>query len=178
MLVVSENVVSIHLMLQFIFSAFCWLYAFDCVSIHLMLQFIQLTACGMIAPSVFQYISCCSLSCTQISFHLLLNCFNTSHVVVYRTVKADGRKLPWVSIHLMLQFIQSYLIRLLQLQPVSIHLMLQFINRNQVDLILMGSFQYISCCSLSCYWIFCRLVFCFVSIHLMLQFIQSSSERI
>ena len=76
----------------------------------------------------FQYISCCSLSISLLLFSLSKYCFNTSHVVVYRS--CDFFRYFWdiVSIHLMLQFIKILIFH-------------YFSN------IL---FQYISCCSLSC----------------------------
>ena len=113
----------------------------------------------------FQYISCCSLSrycCTLymqilVSIHLMLQfismvsqrplsilSFNTSHVVVYRSLNA---RFSYASL-------------------VSIHLMLQFICKKSVSWVLGLSFQYISCCSLSRYNTPCCVPFnCFNTSH-------------
>ena len=97
------------------------------VSIHLMLQFI---ADGLVY-------------CTS------LTCFNTSHVVVYL-------KAYWSSAVCVISFNTSHvvvyhscLVRPGILCFVSIHLMLQFINTKCAKHISKAQFQYISCCSLS-----------------------------
>ena len=119
----------------------------------------------------FQYISCCSLSrycCTLymqilVSIHLMLQfismvsqrplsilSFNTSHVVVYRSLNA---RFSYASL-------------------VSIHLMLQFICKKSVSWVLGLSFQYISCCSLSRYNTPCCVPFnCFNTSHVVVYLI-------
>ena len=96
--------VSIHLMLQFIVKVatgatidtgfttshvvvYQWekpaCSTTDLVSIHLMLQFILSEEDIDCVTDWFQYISCCSLSFKVRYICVLLNRFNTSHVVVY-----------------------------------------------------------------------------------------------
>ena len=99
--------------------------------------------------SLFQYISCYSLSRGVMRLSRLLQCFNTSHVTLYPF--ADGtdaeitksfntshvtlyrkwqNKEPsrnYVSIHLMLLFIRQSGKQINELFSVSIHLMLLFI---------------------------------------------------
>ena len=58
----SYKAVSIHLMLQFIVQVGQFLQTASGVSIHLMLQFIAIGMIGNENASLFQYISCCSLS--------------------------------------------------------------------------------------------------------------------
>ena len=161
------------------------------VSIHLMLQFIPnpplphpkskgfntshvvvylVLVCGLNLMSVFQYISCCSLSLERGELVEADISFNTSHVVVYLHGKHS------VNVH----------------ESVSIHLMLQFIFLENYRNWPLWLFQYISCCSLSFFLfrktsrLICfntshvvvyrckdsgRCVYVRVSIHLMLQFI-------
>ena len=54
-------IVSIHLMLQFIFISICYFSLHDSFNTSHVVVY-QSTACGITAPTVFQYISCCSLS--------------------------------------------------------------------------------------------------------------------
>ena len=54
------------------------------VSIHLMLLFIVTLTAAMKGASVFQYISCYSLSVWLLPFSNRDNSFNTSHVTLYR----------------------------------------------------------------------------------------------
>ena len=135
-----------------------------------MLLFIGSILVKIAEDAEFQYTSCYSLSSSASCFSFLLPGFNTSHVTLYRC--KGPRKCPGslVSIHLMLLFI---------------------IGGNNIDL-LISSFQYISCYSLSilvsahmgartgfqyisCYSLskYCiqKLLQTEVSIHLMLLFI-------
>ena len=120
---------------------------------------------------MFQYISCCYLSPLALVLLSSLNCFNTSHVVIYQFSLTTFRSWKKVSIHLMLLFIRTVIFSFCQLLPrfntshvviyqerrtafvnrlhVSIHLMLLFIEKQKIfaDEYLM--FQYISCCYLS-----------------------------
>ena len=100
--------VSIHLMLQFILSARPLLSSNSQVSIHLMLQFIEILQWRDKFQTVFQYISCCSLSDMP------------GHSQHHNSA---------VSIHLMLQFIEEKKSKSKSYQHVSIHLMLQFIKK-------------------------------------------------
>ena len=119
---------------------------------------------------LFQYISCCSLSCawkkrkadSDVSIHLMLQfiqmyelfsiicmSFNTSHVVVYLI------KFP--VLHFILHsFNTSHVVVYRRSvlpfslhKQVSIHLMLQFIGLERKAVLGGKQFQYISCCSLS-----------------------------
>ena len=148
------------------------------VSIHLMLQFIPVpvylhpfcqnrfnTSHVVVYPfppahkcvfSLFQYISCCSLSGIGL-------------------LPGSGSA---VSIHLMLQFIQRLLFSSVRSINVSIHLMLQFINKNAGIPGYVLVFQYISCCSLSCTYSNFSSIYLKVSIHLMLQFILSFTHAL
>ena len=99
----------------------------------------------------FQYISCCSLSILILQCLILFHCFNTSHVVVYLLMGCIPLYGEFVSIHLMLQFILS------------------FFNLHRH----FGLFQYISCCSLSGNRTWHVAAGSAVSIHLMLQFIKN-----
>ena len=93
-----------------------------------MLLFISASGAFILGISLFQYISCYSLSphtrvpslCTLVSIHLMLlfipllfRCsipccsFNTSHVTLYRNQKQECSHCITVSIHLMLLFIRS-----------------------------------------------------------------------
>ena len=167
----SEVPVSIHLMLLFIevsgvgsavVEAFqyisCYslstsdagIAVFFCVSIHLMLLFIYPLSFRLFKSKMFQYISCYSLSqqllrqifredCFNTS-HVTLyrkirfmvcstkNRFNTSHVTLYRRQRRETGGCNKVSIHLMLLFIGFFQINLLSFLLVSIHLMLLFIK--------------------------------------------------
>ena len=106
--------------------------------------------------SLFQYISCCSLSGIGL-------------------LPGSGSA---VSIHLMLQFIQRLLFSSVRSINVSIHLMLQFINKNAGIPGYVLVFQYISCCSLSCTYSNFSSIYLKVSIHLMLQFILSFTHAL
>ncbi len=78
-----SHVVSIHLMLLFIWKFRCYTFPNYSVSIHLMLLFITLS--DVTSTSAF--------------------CFNTSHVVIYRIFIHTFLNRRLVSIHLMLLFI-------------------------------------------------------------------------
>ena len=82
-----------------------------------------------------------------VRFHI--TSFNTSHVVVYLVILRAYRLRPFVSIHLMLQFICIVFFIIGLLISVSIHLMLQFITFEVPADTYRNQFQYISCCSLS-----------------------------
>ena len=107
-----------------------------------------LTSISLTASVAFQYISCYSLSSIAISSEALILCFNTSHVTLYREeisltnakemfqyiscYSLSGRTIhfstfTYVSIHLMLLFIEHSALDLRYNDQVSIHLMLLFI---------------------------------------------------
>ena len=141
------------------------------VSIHLMLLFIYILPRNHLRMSVFQYISCYSLSSPfppnllyskLVSIHLML-------LFIGYTSK-DSRRSRRVSIHLMLLFIQLpfqilhsrmqvsihlmllfifFSTSLANVLAVSIHLMLLFIWDSNVVRVRVRGFQYISCYSLS-----------------------------
>ena len=174
--------VSIHLMLQFIMASRILLPT----ELH---QF-QYISCCSLSPGTgsgvcrirrFQYISCCSLSKPPQVASLTPVCFNTSHVVVYREPQEIAEQAlefqyisccslslscqistlcTYVSIHLMLQFIDDPRCIGCENSCVSIHLMLQFILNIIQKVYRFLQFQYISCCSLSregcCWKIYCR----------------------
>ena len=119
------------------------------VSIHLMLLFIYILPRNHLRMSVFQYISCYSLSSPfppnllyskLVSIHLML-------LFIGYTSK-DSRRSRRVSIHLMLLFI-FFSTSLANVLAVSIHLMLLFITSSQNIYYQYNPFQYISCYSLS-----------------------------
>ena len=102
--------------------------------------------CGI---SMFQYISCCSLSVLHTRWRTILSWFQyISCCSLSKRERRYNQSLK-VSIHLMLQFIGLIPLCNHFFSLVSIHLMLQFIQ----------------------YVVFKYQVACFVSIHLMLQFI-------
>ena len=162
------------------------------VSIHLMLLFIELLSARIWIAFVFQYISCYSLSMIS-SVHLkITKCFNTSHVTLYRQsisllhlylkfqyiscyslsiIETLWNVKKFVSIHLMLLFIELGRIAREAAYRVSIHLMLLFIMFLDSFLRTISAFQYISCYSLSSTGMSdpCQPL---VSIHLMLLFIM------
>ena len=165
--------VSIHLMLLFIIFAFRP--SSDCciVSIHLMLLFIGSILSSFVWDSMFQYISCYSLSgdcgpvlagnlCLfqYISCYSLSSCrsakrveklcFNTSHVTLYLFAFRPSSDCCIVSIHLMLLFIA-------------------ICDWNGYKTV---GFQYISCYSLSISLLHVSKRMGHVSIHLMLLFIN------
>ena len=141
--------VSIHLMLLFIFFWTGYPHVQGNVSIHLMLLFILEGVQISMDDSLFQYISCYSLSravdimetASVVSIHLMLlfinmlRCsrgikrrFNTSHVTLYRgTGKKDG------GLFTTFQYISCYSLSVIYSSRskaknvVSIHLMLLFI---------------------------------------------------
>ena len=75
--------VSIHLMLLFIRASTTSLTGLSAVSIHLMLLFIENSSDEAYNVMLFQYISCYSLSMTNLNMKRLLISFNTSHVTLY-----------------------------------------------------------------------------------------------
>ena len=99
--------------------------------------------------SVFQYISCYSLSTHCLSACLRARCFNTSHVTLYHSSYSGRYSERIVSIHLMLLFIEKSGLWYVPPRIVSIHLMLLFIADNAEKLADATKFQYISCYSLS-----------------------------
>ena len=121
------------------------------VSIHLMLLFISLEAVKTATTTAFQYISCYSLSTgsgEQIPKH---QCFNTSHVTLYRKrIYIFGIRLS------VFQYISCYSLsktsswndRECKFQYISCYSL-------SVDILcncaIEGMFQYISCYSLSAY---------------------------
>ena len=125
------------------------------VSIHLMLLFISESVRGISALMKFQYISCYSLSEDGQVTMELQQCFNTSHVTLYRREWQKCLGIDAVSIHLMLLFIvKNTKIPVLYIF-VSIHLMLLFISYSQNN-------------KTHCKW---------VSIHLMLLFIYGGDAN-
>ena len=124
------------------------------VSIHLMLLFISESVRGISALMKFQYISCYSLSEDGQVTMELQQCFNTSHVTLYRREWQKCLGIDAVSIHLMLLFIQLAWKHIHPDLFVSIHLMLLFIK---FGIILIFSLY-------------------MVSIHLMLLFITEAAE--
>ena len=97
----------------------------------------------------FQYISCCSLSCLFLTCTDILDCFNTSHVVVYLTclLKLSLSKPRFNTSHVVV-----YPEMILHLEHIDIsfntsHVVvyLETYSSNLVE----SMFQYISCCSLS-----------------------------
>ena len=122
------------------------------ISIHLMLLFIAGGWCYVDLKAWFQYISCYCLSVHKVLFlschHTHFNTshvtvyhkiqlhlsiwfrnFNTSHVTVYQLHQTLHESLYFISIHLMLLFIDYRKGEYLGLGIISIHLMLLFINR-------------------------------------------------
>ena len=121
--------------------------------------------------SLFQYISCYSLSQNSCRTEDSLMSFNTSHITLYRSLFRTSSDSSIVSIHLMLLFIGFRTETVISCIWVSIHLMLLFIplltsckwyilcfNTSHVTLYLckkektkegVKKFQYISCYSLS-----------------------------
>ena len=140
------------------------------VSIHLMLLFILLLQPVQNCQARFQYISCYSLSKPKLLSSSTKQRFNTSHVTLYRiSIYRDCQgtsfqyiscyslsnyrnpfiRDSFVSIHLMLLFIERSVSMQRYTKTVSIHLMLLFIRNRFPDIVVYGSFQYISCYSLS-----------------------------
>ena len=118
------------------------------VSIHLMLLFIDGTLIGHHTITLFQYISCYSLSVKAVQTFPVYTRFNTSHVTLYRLMQNSYQATSpfqyiscyslskkscihiccfMVSIHLMLLFIRRSRQKLQKGTSVSIHLMLLFI---------------------------------------------------
>ena len=58
------------------------------ISIHLMLRFIQMFLLSVQLFQPFQYISCYGLSASVLQSQTLYHDFNTSHVTVYRQIRA------------------------------------------------------------------------------------------
>ena len=145
----NKQTISIHLMLLFIDYEFPRMFNFTEISIHLMLLFI---------------ISSPSSSFTVCDF-------NTSHVTVYLPLGWRTGATLFISIHLMLLFIQHAVFQILIRIRISIHLMLLFIGQETaicipgitdfntshvtvyhlyvLSLIFLTRFQYISCYCLS-----------------------------
>ena len=187
------NLVSIHLMLQFILVNFCTFIFIKVVSIHLMLQFIDVNSLYPSMMSRFQYISCCSLSNFAKKSYIIVKGFNTSHVVVYRMCRVERkRKLDCFNtshvvvylIHCLVNYVNkkcfntSHVVVYRKQIPhwetvflVSIHLMLQFIENELAELKKAPSFNtshVVVYPMLLPHFLKCFMV----SIHLMLQFIQ------
>ena len=136
-------------MLLFIFTGVFWFSKSSNVSIHHMLLFIRVVNKKVLTNTLFQYITCYSLSwsdfddaqvvdkfqyitCYSLSVKviagiILIFSFNTSHVTLY----------PILS--------ESQLAN----KPVSIHHMLLFIDRRSCPSFFLPQFQYITCYSLS-----------------------------
>ena len=128
-----------------------------------------------IPVTLFQYISCYSLSVCSYHFTTLMQCFNTSHVTLYQTgfqlvphvfkfqyisCYSLSRNRPSLS-HVVCCFNTSHVTlyrRKRYRNPgtklVSIHLMLLFILESVFLMAFQTVFQYISCYSLS------RKIFC------------------
>ena len=98
------------------------------VSIHLMLLFILITISKGVKPATFQYISCCYLSLRALALLSSLNCFNTSHVVIYHLYVGGCITLPPPFQYISCCYLSNQ-------QPLK--------NNQQ------NQFQYISCCYLS-----------------------------
>ena len=98
------------------------------VSIHLMLQFIAPGCTGCSFGSVFQYISCCSLSASD------------------RAAPMGAAPFQYISCCSLSEYKKQHPEKF---EDVSIHLMLQFIKAVGEDGLYFVKFQYISCCSLS-----------------------------
>ena len=111
------------------------------VSIHLMLLFIDGTLIGHHTITLFQYISCYSLSVKAVQTFPVYTRFNTSHVTLYRFCRSDSNHRNPVSIHLMLLFISISPALLSQHFDVSIHLMLLFIIFAQINCNFLYSFN-------------------------------------
>ena len=120
------------------------------VSIHLMLLFIGMREILFKAKRMFQYISCYSLSGEMYGLNSSQSSFNTSHVTLYRKNMIKYKR------NIMFQYISCYSLSC----PVPI---LPW---------LLTAFQYISCYSLSDNCVAAPVYDSFVSIHLMLLFIQ------
>ena len=107
--IISRNtgtiIVSIHLMLQFIEIQKWSLFFEPQVSIHLMLQFINRCSVGLPVVLSFQYISCCSLSCTQLPDGMEIVLFQYISCCSLSSLSRSPQSNIKVSIHLMLQFI-------------------------------------------------------------------------
>ena len=129
-------------------SIWCWFCRGRSVSIHLMLLFIQEGSYGMLGNTLFQYISCYSLSLAQASANANTNGFNTSHVTLYpnQFIKfSNANSFQYISCYSLSAFARKYLQearsfntshvtlypadieRLYSWCDVSIHLMLLFI---------------------------------------------------
>ena len=187
--------VSIHLMLLFISVCTDVTNSWSCVSIHLMLLFI---------PKVGQYTygQCC-FNTSHVTLYRIRDymkmkqssCFNTSHVTLYHKLFIQMLAYKWF------QYISCYSLSKIKISFdgrlwVSIHLMLLFIQCVSDNNLNTDTFQYISCYSLSYLfgvwflaWIWFQYISCYslslapatlvpsvvVSIHLMLLFIQDLS---
>ena len=122
--------ISIHLMLRFIVDIIKDLLCQADISIHLMLRFIQMFLLSVQLFQPFQYISCYGLSASVLQSQTLYHDFNTSHVTVYRQIRAAPFGM-WI-----FQYISCYGLSRYQ---------------DTVNSIL-ELFQYISCYGLSFFW--------------------------
>ena len=118
---------------------------------------------------LFQYISCYCLSRDYAAKNNIVIHFNTSHVTVYQHITCQS------TTETEFQYISCYCLSTHHLSihnrnRISIHLMLLFINCYIVNCLLCSIFQYISCYCLS-YTLSNRNINHNISIHLMLLFI-------
>ena len=72
-----------------------------------MLFFIAVSVDNLLQCTMFQYISCYSLSAAAVERGVVTASFNTSHVILYHTKAGYHRYKKRVSIHLMLFFIET-----------------------------------------------------------------------
>ena len=146
------------------------------VSIHLMLLFIDGTLIGHHTITLFQYISCYSLSVKAVQTFPVYTRFNTSHVTLYRLMQnsyqatSPFQYISCYSLSLPLTGFRCWLLRFN-----TSHVTLYRVSESDTFRTL-WTFQYISCYSLSkksCIHICCFMV----SIHLMLLFIDIVNVR-
>ena len=122
----SNIMVSIHLMLLFIRFVITFFFEMVCFNTsHVTLYQDIVSWCGN--SSLFQYISCYSLSQNSCRTEDSLMSFNTSHITLYRSLFRTSSDSSIVSIHLMLLFIGFRTETVISCIWVSIHLMLLFI---------------------------------------------------
>ena len=119
------------------------------ISIHLMLRFIQMFLLSVQLFQPFQYISCYGLSASVLQSQTLYHDFNTSHVTVYRQIRAAPFGM-WI-----FQYISCYGLSRYQDTVNSILELFQYISCYGLSspswdtLISLRRFQYISCYGLS-----------------------------
>ena len=164
-------------MLLFINFDFFKILSTNLISIHLMLLFIWSGNHDRTGGSKFQYISCYCLSARRGFNGLYIENFNTSHVTVYLCLGSDRKRniryfntshvtvyqrfgRPFrsrylISIHLMLLFIFFSAFTAKFKNAISIHLMLLFIATVSNASLIPCWFQYISCYCLSITITFC-----------------------